>query len=1144
MGYEFTIQQQQALQAGGTVLVSAAAGSGKTAVLVERVVRLITDLQHPVDADRLLVVTFTNAAAAEMRARIAARLKEELRRQPGSQHLKRQQYLLSRASICTIDSFCIGLLREYFYKLGLPPDFQIADGSRLASMEAAAMQQVLGPYFEQPDESFLRLCDLLGAQDAQQKISQAVSTLYEQARTLPFINRFFARCKALSTDVDTYLPVVSQALIQEVVYQRSRAREALTWIAGDAALEQGFAPAFSQMETALDTFKTLLERQDWDGAYTLAGAFAPLSARAPRKYPDTALIDRLKKRREEIRRFFERLPEQMIAPVPQLQDDLCSLREPVRLLLQLTQAYMQAVDQIKRRDNCMDFADAEHAVLQLLVQEQNGAVSPTPVAQELSRRYAQVLVDEYQDTNGLQNAIFQALSDGGRNLFMVGDVKQSIYRFRRADPGIFLHYRDSLPPYRPGLTASKVVMSGNFRSAPEICQFVNDTFRLLMHRETAEMDYLPEDELQPQAAFDSTVPLRIQMDLIDQGGRKSDFMAQEALHIANVIQTLCKQPAFIKDGDGLRTARYGDIAVLMRRGAHMAELKMVLQQAGIPVYSSAKEQFLQTRAVSVLLSLLRAVDNPMRDLPLLAVMMSELYAFTPDEIAALRLTDRTVPLYAAVAGRAQQDPKVSALFQDLGKYREWAASMPVSELIGRICDDSGYGHLARLTDDGQQAAEHMQQFIELARSFDPGGVQGLPRFLRYIRRVEESGETPFKVSAVSGGQDAVRLMTMHASKGLQFPVCILADLSAVRTDRDSRKNMLVSEQLGIGVKITDPARRIRYPSIAYRAIAVKNQQGELAEELRILYVAMTRAQDRLILIGSEPDATQAVERAKICAAAPPDVLHAGSYTQQLLLWAVRCSQPGFRLRVVPAAEIAPLSVSAQPTVPAADSALVRALCARLDYQYPYAAANEIARKQSASALTPDSYDGLYACTATPLFLQGQKLTAAQRGTAHHKFMQFADFAAAAADLQQEIVRLEQQGHLTGQEAKCLRPDLLRAFFESPLYKRMARSDTVLREQRFMVEMPARLLYPEYADLTEDQQVVVQGVADCVFVEDGGLVVVDYKTDRAAHIAQLEQKYRLQLQTYAYAFAQILQMPVKDIQLYAFYFKKAVSVEKL
>ena len=1128
---KFTDEQKNALNAKGRVLVSAAAGSGKTAVLVERAVRLMTEGDNPVDADRLLIVTFTSAAAAEMKSRIAAKLRERALEIGNTDLLRRQQYLLSIAKICTIDSFCISLVRENFYRLGIAPDFKIADNSVLSALKNEAMTNTIDHLFSQGGTDFELLCETLGEERADYALKSAVESVYNETCNHPFPNDYLDNLVEMYSNFDYKNSAWTQTVLQNVEYELNYAQHMMQvcekMLDVDSELDNKYRDNVLEYKAIVTTTLNACKNGDWDSVLRFLTNFS-VDRFSPYKGDFKDEAEFIKNTAKDVRDLFKSIPKTMLMNINDICEDCKKLASVVRALADAVRYFTNEYKRLKKERNCVEFIDAEYMALELLTENH----APSETAKSLSDFYYEVMVDEYQDVNDLQNTIFELLSDNGNKIFMVGDVKQSIYRFRNANPAIFLKNRNELPEYREGQKNGKVIMSGNFRSAPEICGFVNDVFRRLMTVETAGMNYGKEDELRAMGDFADDVEDRVIYEILDCSNlpkkyNKAQVEAQRIVELVN--NTVCESP-FIKTETGLRKAEYGDIAILLRDNKYVREIKNALDKAGIPNSCKTGGNLLDCREISLLLSILETINNPYRDISTVAVMMSPLFNFTADELANLRIDSKYKSVFSALSVNSKDNAKYKAFCDKINRYREWSKTMSVGDLLRKICDDCSFFNLSLTFKSGENSRNNILTFIGIADNFDSGPDSDLIRFLRYVKRAAQS-DRAFNVKSSVNSVNAVQIVTMHSSKGLQYPVCILAGLSIKMNKSDQASGLLLDSEMGFGMSVCDPKARIKYKTVPQQAIKLKKAKSQISEELCVLYVAMTRAIEKLYMISTfdkMPESTQVLSQDYSYS-----VRHSRSFTDFLTL----ISDLNSVKRVVLDGKLPENKANSNITAAKPNEDDVLKIKTILEYEYPYEVLNTISSKQTASGLAHGQNVSNF-IHSKPMFKREDKMSAAQKGTACHKFMEFCDILNAGADLQGEIARLESVGVLTQLQSSAIDLSKIKPFFESTLYREINKSaDSIHREQKFIASLPASAIYDDVSELLKDEEIIIQGAADLIVIKDKTLYIIDYKTDRVKDSSALIDKYKLQLDIYAKAFSQIFECDKVETVIYSFYLGK-------
>jgi len=1169
---EWTPEQRQSIDArGGSLLISAAAGSGKTAVLVERIISLITDPDHPVDVDRLLVVTFTRAAAAEMRQRLGTALAEKMAEYPDNPYFQRQQMLLPRAYISTVHGFCTRILQEFASQTGLPVGFSVAEEGQAALLAAQALDEVLEENYRRRDPAFMALAVQLNTGRNDAALRAAVEGAYAFMQAQPFPEQW------LQEQIDAYSVVTPlertswmAPILQELDILLEYAA-ALALRAYEVCAEAGVE---AYCETLLGEHRRIVRLREFLPTATYDEMQATVTGfafdRLPAVRTKDAVVAEAKEEaqtlRKSVKKTMEKCADLFCGTESECRADLAQMAPLADALGGLVRQYTHRYVTLKRQAKLLDYNDLEHETLRLLLDADG---SPTPLAGELSRRFAYVMVDEYQDTNAAQERLFTALSRNEQNLFFVGDVKQSIYGFRQAMPYLFTRRRGNYHPYdgeRPVYPAT-ITLKNNFRSRRTVTDTVNFLFRQVMSERLGEVGYGAEEELKCSAKYPAAAT-DTEWLLLDKDAAAAEGITDaraEARQIAHRIRALMGEMT-ISEGGTARPLQYRDICILLRSRTHLGEYIKELGQLGIPAAADKGADFLSTPEVQTALSLLRVIDNPLREVELTAVMLSPLFGFTADDLAVLRVTyGKYLPLYVAAERMAAEGadaglaPRCALLLTCLRRLRALAVSLPADRLLETVYRDTDMEAVFAARVGGRQRVANLRQLDRIARGFEQGGFRGLSAFVRYMDRLQEQGKD------MGGGdtlyQEGVRLMTVHASKGLEFPVVFLARLGGQGSNEDSRQKLLFHHRMGIGMKLTDDAEGEKHVPLPYRGVQCARRLDDRGEELRVWYVALTRAREKLIMLYSVKEPREAVRKAERNlpgegALLPAVVWQAASPGEWLLTAALR--HPSFRpyltegetptlpaetaWQVTVCDEVASATTPETAAAAAADPALAAALRQRLGYTYPYAPLLAVPAQLAASQLSHQRLSRQHVAASVPAFLQKEGMTAAEKGTALHTFMQYADFAAAATDSVAEARRLTAAGFLTAQQEEVLSHERIGGFFHSPLYRRMTAAAETWREYHFIVDLPAGTLSPDLPADMAAETVVVQGIADCVFREGDRLILVDYKTDKVDSAAALIDRYRSQMVFYKQALETIFGLPVTEMLLYSFALGEAVEVE--
>lgn len=1159
---KFTPQQSRAIDhSGSALLVSAAAGSGKTAVLVERAVRILCREEDPVDADRLLIVTFTRAAAASLRAKLAQRLSAELAKRPGSGHLRRQRMLLQRAPICTIDSYCLQLLKTHFSALDIPADFTTADGPQLAQLRRQALADALENAYNDPD--FCAFADLYGKGRSDAMASRVVEQLHDFLSSMPRPEKVLeAFCAQWEEDAPLDATRWGQTLRTEArraaLCARELAAQNLEDLENDPAIDEAYRPALESDEAAVDALLDAIDAQPWDAMCEASRALSYARLKAVRGHSSETMT-RIKERRDLLKDTLKRLQETIfLCSEEEFLQDRRTAAPLVRALVRAEREFNQRFYRAKLEEKMLEFSDVEQLALQLL---QNEDGTPTPLAAQLSEEFYQVMVDEYQDTNALQDTLYHCLAKpDGSNLFFVGDLKQSIYRFRQADPTIFQQKLDRFVEYgQPG--PQKLFLDANFRSAPGVIGGVNAIFTPLMSRKLGGVDYGPGERLVPGLG-----------ELENYGGYagdcefrlvQSERPAGDAEYIARRIRQLM-DPASgftVRGETGPRPPRYEDFCILLRSRGAFGDYAARLESEGIPVYVDRAENLLDAPEIRPVASLLRVLDNPAQDVHLAAVMLSGMGGFTPDDLVTLRLGRKNGSFYGAVM--ASEDEKVKAFGQWLRTLRQLSQTMPVDRLMEEIFARTGCLAAAGAMPDGSARRENLRQFAAFAAGCGGHGLAGVVRAMD-AALAGEGVPGPEQGQSRPG---CVTIMTVHRSKGLEFPVVFAADLGREFNKEDLRAAAVFHPQLGIGLTLR-AGQGGTYVTAPYRAVQSALAQEGLSEEMRVLYVAFTRARDKLVMTMPTKNALKLAQKMalRIFSGAPEPYLlehcaNRGEWVMQAVMAHPQaqsfCRQLEVEVMPQPLAserELADrftVSLEADevsepaPACPvhlpeaAPDEALARALREHFAWQYPNEALTRVPAKVSVTALTHEAAEPTL---ERPGFLYKEGLTAAEKGTALHAFLQHADLAAAAADPEGEARRQVEAKLLDESLYEKMDFSRLRQFFAGSLFARMQSAQKILREYEFITARPAADAAVDKTGDYGQAQVLVQGVADVILEFDDHLELVDYKTDRNKTPDQFIAAYRPQLLLYAAAIRRRFEKPLTKLTLYSFSLGREIDVQ--
>ena len=1167
MPFPLTSEQRSVVEnRGGALLVSAAAGSGKTRVLVERLLDRVE--REGIDIDRFLVITFTNAAAAELRGRIARELAQRLAENPMNSRLRRQSVLVYKARICTIDALCIDLLRSHGHLLDVDPDFRICDQAEGEALALRVLDELLDERYEniEKDPGFAALIEavLTGRDDS--RLVSIILDIHTRIQSHPDPEGWLAahredfRADGITDAGET---VWGTLLLEQA---RERAEYWLGEMKNAAAMAQEDDVLWlnygESLETTAATLEELVCARTWEQA--CACFPVPFPRVGSKRGADPALKDRVADRRKECKTRMEAMEDTFARSSETALAELRAIAPAMETLFDLVGEFARRFFREKDRRGLMEFSDAEHLTVRLLEQES--------VREILADQFEEIMVDEYQDTNEVQNVLFQALSRQGKNLFLVGDVKQSIYRFRLADPTIFLDKYRRWPHADRAVEGEgrKLILSRNFRSRAEVLHGANFVFEQIMSPACGEMVYGSEEALYPgrEDAFDGEYAVELDViDLPDVGAEEDrvDKNLIEGRFVARRMADMVRSGFSVDDGNGgKRPVRWEDMVILLRSpGPVQRHYVRALNEAGIPVETEGSGDFFENTEISVALSLLEIIDNPRQDVPLLSVLRSPVFGFSPDRLAEIRAKRKSGDFYSAMKADGGED--CAAFLEQLRVLRFRAGEMPAHRLIERLYAETDLMAVFGAMPGGAARQANLSALREQARRLEQAGHKGLYGFLIQLERMRRRGDKP--TAFVSGG-GGVKILSVHRSKGLEFPVVFLCGLGRRFNLTDSAAPVLFHSRLGVGPKYLErgEAWSAEWATLARQGVALQMDRELKAEEMRLLYVAMTRAKEKLIMTMSVTDAAKKLEKLAGDAGSPvaPAVVSEVSVPGRWLLLCALLRPEGGELR---AAAGMTDSVSGRNFGPCWDIHLhdgeefepplqsrgqvggdaeqpleeeAARLAEKLSWVYPYAEAAQLPSKLTATQLKGRALDAEAAeDTELPRFTgrtpferpdfaaRKMGLTAPQRGTALHKVLQYLDFARTTSqeEIQSEITRLMEGYFITEEEARSADAEKLYRFFSSEIGREMLAAPVKEREYKFSMLIPAE----EFFDGAEGEEVLFQGVVDCWFENEKGITVVDFKTDREPK----PEQYRPQVQAYSRALEELLGRPVARKALYFF-----------
>lgn len=1247
----WTDDQWKAIMAKGQdILVAAAAGSGKTAVLVERIINKIIAADAPINVDELLVVTFTNASAAEMKHRIGEAIEKEINNNPKSNHLRRQLSLLNRASISTLHSFCLDVIRKYYYKIDIDPGFRIADETEAQLLRDEVMDELFEEeYGKENNDSFFTLVDTFTNDRSDMGLQDIVRELFDFARSNPNPTKY------LDSIVDMYrvgdstkmedLPFIN-ALLYDIELQFEGAKQLeregleLTKLPGGPAPR---AENFLDDERIIDLLLAA-KSESWEALYLAiqSVSFSKLKTCRGDEY-DKDLVEKSKVIRNQAKKIIDDVKGELFSRRPEsFTKDMKEMLPIIQSLVQLVKSFAERFDAIKKEKGLVDFADLEHFCLEILnnsTDSNTEKLHPSEAALSYQEHFKEVFVDEYQDVNAVQESILQLVTKDTEhlgNLFMVGDVKQSIYRFRLAEPNLFLTKYNRFTPDAEN-TGLKIDLAKNFRSRQEVLNGTNYLFKQIMGKKVGEIEYDEAAELKKGAAYPEEESHSIEVFFIDQESEetsneipdqesdqgngenfdKEDLAASqlEARLMAEKIKALIQERKQIYNPK-TKTSRpvmYRDMVILLRSMTWAPQIIEEFKQLGIPVYANLSTGYFNATEVAIMMSLLKVIDNPYQDIPLASVLRSPIVGLNEEELAIIRTYNRKGEYYEALTDFCKKKPsaemeelweKVKIFYDQLVIWRSKARQGSLSELIWELYRKTHFYDFVGGLPGGKQRQANLRALYDRARQYEETSFRGLFRFLRFIERMRERGDDLGAARALGEQEDVVRIMTIHSSKGLEFPIVFISGLARQFNMMDLRKAYLLDKDLGFAAKYVNIEKRISYPSLPQLAFKRKKKLEMLAEEMRVLYVALTRAKEKLYLISTVKSFEKKLHQWSRVRNHPEwlineyDRAKAGSFIDwigpalvrhqhlEVLSFSTRLNplmkeeiinHPSFwEVKVLKANTLIDIEQEEEnkgedllehvfkgELIPV-ESNNKNIVEEQFSWKYPFMNSTNHRSKQSVSEIKRQheivSEEGgteliknfKKPILTRPRFMQEESLTPAERGTAMHLVMQHLDISKSISEesIQNQIDQMVQKELLTEKQKDGIDVKLINQFFNTELGRRMLNARRVRREVPFSLSLPANIAYPNWTG--ENEPVLVQGIIDCLIEDEHGTVLLDYKTDAITNRFKggfqeaeetLEARYQVQINLYTKALEEILRRPIDERYLFFFDGAHLLKIEK-
>lgn len=1162
MESKWNAKQKEAINArNADILVSAGAGSGKTAVLVQRIIEMICDKKAPVDINRLLVVTFTKKAAAEMKERITNELLTRLRSEPGNKNLTRQFMLLSQSKISTIHSFCLDVIRNNFGQAGLEPDFKIIDENLNKLLWEKALQKTKENVLN--DENLSHLFDYYGFSKNGEAIDSLVAAMHKVCVAQPFPDIWIKQAQEnFLCDNITEMEFL-KVIMENVVIILKGIRDELSdieYFLSDEPLLSVYLPVFINAKEEID--KVIAQKDDYNTLGTALSHFSFMRLPSVRDPQDPEGVEYIKKVKTELSQKLKKLHTDYFSSDP---DDIASqnkaFSDVFKLICELYHHFIKIYEIEKRGYNSIDYNDMERICLDILIERKDEGFIQSAAAKEIMESIDEIYIDEYQDSNMMQDHILFSVSKqsfGVHNVFMVGDVKQSIYRFRLAMPELFISKYNEYSQ-DTGALRLKINLQENYRSRKEIIDYINDTFSVLMTKNAGEIDYTQDQMLRsameyPPVGDEAFIGIHVydKKEETEEGIEELEDAQKEALIIKDIINDLTGTKKIVDANGTIRDIEYRDIVILARSVKGFAsDVRDILLSQGIPVYAQGEEGYFDQLEVRLALAFLNIVDNSYQDIDMAAIMRSYIGGFTLEEIARIRMLDKQAYLYSNLESAAENDLKCKKLIDLITSVKREKYSYRLHELIDRIFDRLYFLEYSRALPSGELRIANLRLLLSRAKEYEEGIGGSLFSFLNYVSDMSSKKISPEAAKTIAENENVVRIMSVHSSKGLQFPCVILANTGKKFNRMDERGLLLTHRTLGAGPEIIEKDRKLRYDSVIKKAIAQKTMLENISEEMRVLYVALTRARERLYITGGKAGVEGYISKlARRPAVNEYNVIYAGSFLDWILLSLKDQSLINpVRINQITREESDEYKVYEE--IQEAE-ALDPMTADKISWEYPYLENSKYPAKITVTELKKFRYDLLSGENADdqidpeflfdshkPAFAEDKALLSPkERGTIYHYVMQLIDFKNTGSfeAVESQLNDFFNRGFLSKREYESINCRYIYSFFDSQIGRRCRLAEKLYKETPFNAVLDIQ------GD--QDDEPVLQGVIDLFFETDDGVVLVDYKTDyvKIGEEDILTRRYKKQLEYYSYALKKLTGRPVLEKYIYSFYLSKSIRTD--
>ena len=1158
----WTKEQEKAIyQKGDNILVAAAAGSGKTAVLVERIVNKI--INEKIDVDKLLVVTFTNAAATEMRERVLDAIYKKLEDNPDNLMLQKQIVLLNKSHISTIHAFCLEVIKNNFYKTDISPNFRLANTPEIELLKMEVLEEVFDNLYEEKNENFIKLIDTYCGYRSDDNLKEIILKIYRYIQSMPYPEEWLEKQVEkfnLDLEQDFSKTVWGQLLIKEAKEDIEESINMLKNVAKKLQLETDLNKWYLIINDDISGLEEIAEMENWDDFYIKMQDLKFKTWAQDRKIV-SELKDNAKAVRDKAKAKIDDLKNKIfIYDSKQANNDIFAMYETLQEIKNVILKFISEYQKAKLQKNIIDFNDIEHLALQILVQKnEKGKYEPTEVAKEYQEMFEEIAIDEYQDSNEIQEEILKQISRGN-NIFMVGDVKQSIYKFRQAKPELFLQKYNTYDN-------NKIQLFANFRSRKNILDLSNVIFENIMSEEFGSIDYNENEFLNVGQEYIATKEKTLgkaELHIIDASVEIEEVQDEilenaeiEAKFVAKKIQELINGNYVVYDKkQGYRKLQFKDIVILLRKTANVAPIyEKELENLEYPVFSDIGTNYFESIEIQTIMSLLKIISNPDNDIALVTVLRSPIGKFTDNELIEIRLENQNESFYNALLSSEQLKEKIDDFLELVEDFRTKQEYLKLDELIWYIYEKTGYLNYVSLMKNGNLKVANLRMLFEKARDYEQGSFKGLYNFINFIDKVTKGNTDMGAPKLIGENENVIRIMSIHKSKGLEFPVVFLCGTGNQFNMLDLNDNILIHSELGLGPKYINYERRITYNTLAKEAIKYQIKKEIKEEEMRLLYVALTRSREKLIITGVDKNLKKSIqEKEEMLQISENKVTKAiANKSKTYLEWIETVNLADKRMKdlidVYEHIKNESLDTEQEEqkekTIQIEERKINKEIDKILTWEYPEKELTKIEGKSSVSKLTKETEnEEIKVELKKPKFLEGElPLSKAEIGTTVHLVMQKLDFKQnyTIEKIEELLEELEQKGIIATKQKEAVPKQKILAFAQSQLFKEIGRAKKTYKEQPFYINIPVNELY----ESKSNENILVQGIIDLYYItENEEIILVDYKTDYVPEnkASYLKEKYQSQLNLYKRALEQALGKKVTRAYIYSTYLNDSIEVK--